>query len=424
MTAIDTACEALNYYKIQVKKFFNQYQDLLNKIGKKRIENILSEEEKAIAREFINHAQQIIEIEKNNGSVIKLLQDLGGSTLIYRKKITDAPSYKINHLEINKALEEGLKIIDNATPIEIIKDQSNHIESLKVQINDGYSKKIKEIKARSLFVGIGTSPNKAPAYEDRLQFSIKDNNFQVIDLSKEKNIDNYFYKNKKIDFLAAKNDENHKFVSFFGDTHNDFSGSVVKAMASAKIGHKTIDDILQKLPKKENCQDFLQNINNQFTVKVKELNIWSDKIYELVVFAPLLAKNTKIGHIFRLHNYHDLAAKKDDVILAMEGVAVTTYKVDQDSGLIGVVVIDDGASSSMVKNLKIDENIIFMGPTGSPAIINKDQKVIFLAAGRGLFPLAAIARQYMKNGCDVTLICGFKKSSDIVQIDYSKEFGA
>ncbi len=421
LTAIDTACEALNYYKVQVQKFFNQYQDLSKKIGRKRIEEILNEEEKLIAYEFIDHAQKIAEIEKNNGSVIKLLQDLGGSTLIYRKNITNAPSYKINHLEINKALEEGLKIIDNATPLEIVKDDFNHIESLKVQIKYGDIEKIEEIKARSLFIGIGTSPNKAPAYEDRLKFTVENNNFKILDLSKEQNINDNFYKNRKIDFFAAKNNENNKFVSFFGDTHNDFSGSVVKAMASAKIGYNSVNDVLEKLPKNRNYSDFLENINQELIVKVKELNIWSENIYELVVFAPLLAKNTKLGHIFRLHNYHFLAKQKKDVTLAMEGVAVTVYKVDQENGLISVVIINVGASTAMVKNLKINENIIFMGPTGSPAIINKDKNVILLATGRGLFPFAALSREYRRHGCNVTLFCGFRKSSDIAKLDYLKK---
>jgi NAD(P)H-flavin reductase len=216
-------------------------------------------------------------------------------------------------------------------------------------------------------------------------------------------------------------DENKKAVSFFGDTHTAFAGSVVKAMASAKNGYKPINDSLQNLKKDDNYKKFLSGIDEQFKVKVKELNILSPNVFELIVNAPLVAKKTKLGHIFRLHNYHSLATKKEGTLLAMEGVALTTYKVDQEKGEIGVIVINAGGSSSIVKDLKVNENIIFMGPSGTPNHIAKNKEVVFLAAGRGIFPLASLAKAHKEQGCKVTLFCGFKKESDIVRLDELKD---
>lgn len=411
LTAIDTACEGLAYYVLQVEKFAHRYEILTAKIGKNALEKSWNEEEKLIAAEFLDHAAQIKRAKENGESVTKLLQKWGGATLIYRKKINDAPSYKTNHLEIEKALEEGLKIIDEAEPIEILNDKFNHISALKIRRNE-----ILEIPAKALFIAIGTSPNKAPAYEDKLQFNVQNNSYQIIDLDGHEITQKLSPKAENIGFLAAK-DVNKKTVSFFGDTHKSFAGSVVKAMASAKNGYETINKSLALLPSNPNYARFLAEINQKFQVKVQALNILSENVFELVVYAPLLAQKTKLGHIFRMHNYHALAPKKGETLLAMEGVALTVYKVDAENSLISVVIINAGASSNIAQHLKIGENIIFMGPSGTPAHIVQNQNIVFLAAGRGVFPLAGLGAEHRKNGCKVTLFCGFRKVSDIVRIE-------
>ena len=413
LTAIDTACEALAYYVKQVERFATRYDILCQKIGQKKLEKSWSEEEKEIALEFLDHHKKIEQAKKDGKNITKLLQDLGGAKLVYRKNIKEAPSYKTNHLEIQKALEEGLEIIDEAKPVEIIKDEFNYISHLLIKKDHQNIK----LRAKSLFVAIGTSPNKAPAYEDKLEFGIDNNSFAIIDLDGQKLQQQFSPKAKNIGFLAAKNSEDEKAVSFFGDTHKAFAGSVVKAMASAKKGYKVINKSLHNLIEDKNYSEFFTKINQQFSVKVSQLNILSDHVFELVVHAPILAQKTKLGHIFRMHNYHTLAAKQDNTVLAMEGVALTTYKVDQKNGLISTMIINAGASSSMVKNLKIGENIIFMGPSGSPAHIAQNKEVVFLAAGRGVFPLASLAYEHKKQGCKVTLFCGFRKNSDIVRLE-------
>jgi NAD(P)H-flavin reductase len=105
----------------------------------------------------------------------------------------------------------------------------------------------------------------------------------------------------------------------------------------------------------------------------------------------------------------------------MEGVAVTTYKIDPENGTITVMIVDAGGSSSLVKNLKIDEPIIFMGPSGTPNHIAENKKVVLVAGGRGIFPLASLAKAHKENGCHTTLFCGFKDYSDLVRQDELKD---
>ncbi|MES2677136.1 MAG: pyridine nucleotide-disulfide oxidoreductase [Pseudomonadota bacterium] len=415
LTAIDTACEALAYYPKQVENFAHHYQILCEKIGQDAVEKSWNQEDKLIAKEFLEHFVLIKSAREKGENVTKLLQKLGGAKIIYRKKLQDSPAYRLNHEEVAKAFIEGIEFVENATPLEAVDDGFGQIKSLKVLINN---KEI-EIPAKALFLAAGTTPNKAPFYEDKLKFELDGNTFQIIDLLGEKlpaiASPKGDSQGNKAGFLCAKNEQG-KTVSFFGDLHPSFNGSVVKAMASAKNGYPIITQSLQKLTApKIGYEDFLQGVNRDFAVKVQEINILSDYFIELVVHAPLLARKTKLGHIFRLHNYHSLAETKNKTIQAMEGVAVTTYKVDPKAGVITVMIVSDGGSSGLVKNLKIGEPIIFMGPTGAPTHIFVNKTVVLIAGGRGIFPLAGLAAQYKKNNCKVIFFCGFHKKEDVVR---------
>ena len=408
LTAIDTACEVLAYYVLQVEKFEERYE-ILQKIGGGKNWN---EEEKIIANEFLTHAKEIKKARKNGENILNLLKKWGGVKLVYRKQITDSPAYRLNHEELSKAFEEGIEFIENATPLEAIPDRFNHIQSLKVKIDDNEL----EIPAKALLFAAGTSPNKAPFYEDKLKFNLDRKTFQITDLLGNKLQALPSPKANNIGFIAAIK-ETGQMVSFFGDLHPSFSGSVVKAMASAKNGYPIINDALKKLTPKFHYPEFLQKINKEFLVTIKEINILSENAVELIINCPCLAKKTKLGHIFRLHNYHALANKKNGTLLAMEGIPVTAYKVNQNAGTIGVIVIDVGGSSSLVHNFKVNEPIIFMGPSGSPAHIHKNKTILLVGGARGNLPLASLGAEYRKNNCKVILFCGYKKSDQIAKLN-------
>jgi hypothetical protein len=70
-------------------------------------------EETEAAGEFIEHARAI-RAERaaaaHDGRVpnfVPLINSWGGVTLAYRRRLIDAPSYTLNHEEVNLALQEG-----------------------------------------------------------------------------------------------------------------------------------------------------------------------------------------------------------------------------------------------------------------------------------------------------------------------------
>ncbi|MGL5029604.1 MAG: FAD-dependent oxidoreductase [Wolbachia pipientis] len=391
LTAIDTATEALAYYPIQVEKFLLRYEILVDKYGKDCVEKDWTEEEREIANEFISHAQLIREKQKlakkesREIKILELMQSLGGVKVIYRKELKDSPSYRLNSEEVQNALSEGIYFIENLEPVEVVTDKYNHAELIK--LIDTKSGEIKRIKARSIFIAAGTEPNTVIATEDKKHFKLSNGYFTHLN-SSGKEIDPIFSPKmpNKDRILVYK--QGNKTISFFGDLHPSYSGSVVKAMASAKNGYPIISQLLSGVNsfvsvipvcdvvgQKKNAwssvedlanKELFNRIKEQFTAKVIKVQYLTDKVVEIVIKAPLAAKNFKPGQFFRLQNFETNGRKANNTNLAMEGIAVTGTEVDKKKGIISTIVLEIGGSTNLCRHLREGEQIILMGPTGRP----------------------------------------------------------
>ncbi len=382
LTAVDTACEASAYYIVQIKKFAKKVAI----IGKGKVFLELNEEEKIIAEEFLQHAYELETIGSQ-----ALLKKYGGVKILYRKKIQDSPSYRLNHQELTKAFGEGVEFIENIIPIAAEIDEFNHVKALQCENQ-------RVFRCGSLLVAAGTSPNISPVLEDGLDFKLDGKYFSSITPGSVIT---------KIDPISKK------AVSFFGDLHPSFEGNVVKAISSAKRGYKDITEVLKNSSNK-NLGEFFTKITSDFLVQIEKIERLSDHVVQIFVRAPLLAKQTKIGHIFRLQNYHIFAKKMGDQLAVMEGVAVTAISVDRPKGIISCIVVETGGSTSLIKNFKVGEPCVFMGPSGNPTEIPQNEIVVLIGGGRGNQPITAIARECKTSGCKVILFAGYKNNSFVV----------
>ncbi len=354
LTAIDTATEALAYYPIQVEKFLLRYEILVDKYGKDCVEKDWTEEEHEIANELISHAkliqaeQELAKKESREIKILELMQSLGGVKVIYRKELKDSPSYRLNSEEVQNALSEGIYFIENLEPVEVVTDKYNHAESIK--LIDTKSGEIKRIKARSIFIAAGTEPNTVIATEDKKHFKLSNGYFIHLN-SSGKEIDPIFSPKMQNKDRILVYKQGNKTISFFGDLHPSYSGSVVKAMASAKNGYPIISQLLSGVNsfvsvipvcdvvgQKKNAwssvedlanKEFFNRIKEQFTAKVIKVQYLTDKVVEIVIKAPLAAKNFKPGQFFRLQNFETNGRKANNTNLAMEGIAVTGTEVDK-----------------------------------------------------------------------------------------------
>ncbi|WDT80934.1 MAG: FAD-dependent oxidoreductase [Candidatus Manganitrophus sp.] len=172
LTAIDTATELLAYYPLQVEKILERYEALRREFGDERIWSMYDAEEHEILDEFLAHAEACRRERaraaeaREEPDFTPLVRSWGGVTIVYRKRLSDSPAYRLNHEEVDKALEEGIVFVENMSPVECVPDTHGAVKEVTFerQKKDEKGKwrgsgEIVPFPARSVLVAAGTSPN-------------------------------------------------------------------------------------------------------------------------------------------------------------------------------------------------------------------------------------------------------------------------
>ncbi len=427
LTAVDTATESLAYYPIQVEKFLSRYEMLVSERGVKAVRANWNEEDTVIAEEFIRHAEAIRhEKAKENPDVWSLLDQWGGVKLVYRKRLIDAPSYRLNHEEVEKAFEEGIFFAEMFEPERIDVDKHGAAES--ITLKKAGSAELFTIPACTVLVAAGTNPNTVLQREDPTHFSLDGKYFQAVDESGNKVKPERTSKPNTVQVMMSVED-NACSTSFFGDLHPSFAGNVVKAMGSAKQGYPVVSRMLAtKAPVSSLASaEFLTIMNAQLRATVHAVNRLTPNIVEVVVKAPLAAQMFEPGQFYRLQNFdaHAVQVNVNDRLttLAMEGVAMTGAWVDKEQGLVSVIALEMGGSSDLCAHLEINEPVILMGPTGMPTHIPENENVMLVGGGLGNAVLFSIGKAMRAKGSKVLYFAGYKKSIDRYKIEEIEQAG-
>ena len=139
LTAIDTATEALAYYPLQVEKFLRRYETLVRGARRgrraRRLERAGSGDRRRIPRRTraqIRAERAAAARENRKPRLAELMRGWGGVTIVYRRRLIDAPSYTLNHEEVAKALEEGIGFAERLTPEEVVLDAFGWAKALRL----------------------------------------------------------------------------------------------------------------------------------------------------------------------------------------------------------------------------------------------------------------------------------------------------
>ena len=424
LTAVDTATEALAYYPQQVERFLVRYERLESVVGAEAVAALWDERERAIVAEYVAHARALraerkAAAEEGRAPDIKgLLDKWGGVVMVYRRDLAQSPSYRLNHEEVSKAVEEGIHVLDNHAPQGVVVDKWGEACALDVANGAG----TKRLPAASILVAAGTKPNIVLAREDDSVFAVDKGYFQAVDEGGKVVSPQRIPKPKDVHVLTHLTDDG-RGVSFFGDLHPSFAGNVVRAMASAKQGYPQITRLLHKR-KGDVGQDFqalrarLNSLWRAHVVTVEEL---APKIVELVVRAPAAARHFEPGQFFRFQNYESLAPMKADTRLAMEGLALTGAWVDKDKGLLSLIVLEMGGSSDICRLLRPNEPVVLMGPTGMPTELVGGENVLLVGGGLGNAVLFSIAAGLRAKGSKVLYVAGYRKAHDRYKVPFIEQ---
>jgi NADPH-dependent glutamate synthase beta subunit-like oxidoreductase/NAD(P)H-flavin reductase len=436
LTGVDTATELFAYYPVQVEKMLEMFENLSAEFGEEAVWNRFDEEETRVLQEFLEHGKEIraererAEQAGEQPNFIPLVRGWGGVSLAYRKRLQDSPAYRLNHEEVQKALEEGIEFVELMNPVEAVPDDYGAVKGLifdRVNYDAETGKfensgEMVEFPARTVCVAAGTSPNVIYEKENPGTFKLDDWKQYFAPHRLEKNGDGKFHtvpveKGEAGFFTSYEKDG--KFISYYGDNHPIYAGNVVKAMASAKHGYERVAEIFageigeNAAENEKNFSNLVNTLDEQLRAFVVRVERLTPTIVDVIVKAPLQAKKFQPGQFYRLQNFESSAPIIDGKRMMMEGLALTGAWVDEEKGLLSMIVLEMGTSSRLCSLLKEGEEVVVMGPTGTPTEIPENETVLLAGGGLGNAVLFSIAKAMKENGNRLIYFAGYKNGADL-----------
>ena len=432
LTGIDTATEVQAYYIKQVEKTLSRYELLVAAQGDAQVRQGLDEESKQVLDEFLAHGKLAraeraqAKKEKRVPDFTALIQQWGGVTVAYRRKLSESPAYQRNHEEVIKAMEEGIYYAESLSPTAAALDEHAHVSALvckRMQQNaDGKLVESGEevrLPARAIFVATGAKANIAYFFEHRGSMELDGGHYKTHEVRDESLAPVAAIKYCKAPNFGAftSYNDNGKHVSFIGDTHPTFNGSVVKAVAS---GLRTYPKIVAAFGARadEPGDDmeytaFREDMQDLFQPRLIAVTRCAANAVELVIHAPMAAKRFRPGQIYRLQNYERLAAMVDGTRLQTETLAITGSKVDSEQGTVTLIVLERGASSRLAATFKPGEPMALMGPTGTATHIPHNQTLLLVADRIGATGIRAIAPALKAAGNKILFFVSFRNPNEL-----------
>ena len=429
LTGIDTATELMAYYPLQVEKILDRYDALVRDLGEARVRGMMDAEELSILDEFREHGTAV-KAERHRARVagekpnfIDMIRGWGGVTLAYRKRMQDAPAYRLNHEEVALALQEGISFTENMNPVEAVPDEFGHVKAMVFTRADGSRV---ELPARTVLVAAGTVPNITYEKEHPGSFSL-DNKQKFFQGFKAVKQNNRFELEPDANGFFTSHNTDGKFVTYYGDNHPRYNGNVVKAMASAKHGYPRVvelfaDEIAKLDPKQQPQREsawksLVTKLDDQLLARVERVVRLTPTIVEVIVRAPAAARHFHPGQFYRLQNFERLSPhiRLDDHVasMLMEGIALTGAWVDAEQGLLSLITLEMGVSSRLCAYLAPGEPVVVMGPTGTPTEIPEKSAVLLAGGGLGNAVLFSIAKALKAQGNRVLYFAGYRNGGDL-----------
>ncbi|MDX1609330.1 MAG: pyridine nucleotide-disulfide oxidoreductase [Halofilum sp. (in: g-proteobacteria)] len=430
LTGIDTATEVQAYYIKQVEKTLTRYEALAEAHGEARLLDTLGAEDREILDEFLAHGRAVrAERERAEAAgeapdFVPLLRQWGGVTIAYRKGLNDSPAYTRNHEEVRKALEEGIYYAEGLDPIHCELDGHAHVSALvcrRMERHGGRWLAARDevrLPARAVFVAAGTVPNTIYERENPGTFALDGTHFlphvrhreglqpvRVAEHCKAREFGPF-----------TSYEEFGRCVTFIGDTHPVFHGSVVKAIASSARSYPQVLAALDALPAPHptdprECRAFLADLAERLEARVVAVDDSLPGLVELRVRAPQAARNFRPGQFYRLQTFESLAPVVMGTRLQIPQLTVSGAGVDGDT--LRLLVLQNGPGAGLVARLREGDPVVLMGPAGEPTEI-PERETVLVAAGRwGAAAMLHLGPALRAAGNRVLYLAAFHEAGDL-----------
>ncbi|MCC5856525.1 MAG: FAD-dependent oxidoreductase [Ectothiorhodospiraceae bacterium] len=429
LTGVDTATEVQAYYIKQVEKTLRRYEVLAEGQGESALRAALSPEDLEVLDEFLEHGRAVraererAEARDEAPDFIPLLHRWGGVTIAYRKGMNASPAYTRNHEELIKASEEGLFYAEGLDPIHAVLDAGGHVRELifrRMECREGRwfatSREVR-LPARAVFVAAGTVPNTIYQQEHPQGFVMDGNHYhphvehdyglQPVRVAEH-------VKAPEFGPFTSYQQAGRR-VTFLGDTHPVFNGSVVKAIASSRRSYREILKALRHLPEPDtdpgSYQAFRERMDYLFDAVVEEVNRDNPAVVELWVRAPMAARKFRPGQFFRFQTYETLSPVVEGTRLQVPLMTVSGTGLRGDS--IRLMVLQWGAAPRVAGRLQPGDPLVLMGPTGEPTRIPEGETVLVVAGRWGAAVMHDIGTALRAKGNRVLYLAAFGRAADV-----------
>ena len=205
-----------------------------------------------------------------------------------------------------------------------------------------------------------------------------------------------------------------KRISFIGDTHPVFHGSVVKAIASSQRTYPEIIKLLDQQPedpKRSEADHFTSIFQQKLSATVERINSSHPAVVEMWVRAPMAAKNFKPGQFFRLQTFEKHSRVVANTRLQIPLQTVSGAGVEGDC--VRLLLLRFGANARIAEQLQPGDPLVLMGPTGEPAKLGQQKTVLVIAGAWGAAVMIDLGRALRAAGNRVLFFASFRCQDDI-----------
>src|SRR5690606_20133315 len=309
--------------------------------------------------------------EGRKADYVSLLRRFGGVTIVYRRGINESPAYQRNHEELVKALEEGIYYAEGLNPVRLELDGYGHVKALhscRMKQEDGtVPTTMSESECPGTFLMDGDHFLPHVDHHDSLQ------PVQVAEHSKA----------ARFGPFTSYADDSFR-VSFIGDTHPVFHGSVVNAIASAARSYPEIIDAINggaPGPGIEHARAFLDRICDQLSTTVISVDDSHPVVLQMWVRAPLAARNFRAGQFFRMQTFETSSPVVEGTRLQVPLQTISGAGVRGD--MVRLMLLKWGANARLAARLREGDPIVLMGPTGQPMEWSKGRTYLVVSGTWG-----------------------------------------
>ena len=430
LTAIDTATEVQAYYIRQVEKCFDKFDKLRAAGHWEAFFSRLDPESKETLLTFIRHGKLVVREREQAArdhrevNFIPLIRRWGGVTIVYRKTLRESPAYATNHDEVRKAMEEGIHFVENLVPLNASLDQYGLVESVTFSHRRHGAKESEpppplSMPARSVFIAAGTEPNTIYEAEHPGTFELSGNNFQPHLLDDRGNLVPVTQvsasgKGGSGSFTSYRAD--HHYITFLGDCHPAYNGSVVKAIASSR---NTYPEVLRALRTRKSSTlfgtpaMFVDRVEALLSARIISVSrLGNGDVVEIWIHAPMAARNFRPGQFYRLQSFESGSRTFKGSRLSISGITVSGAGVENDR--IRLLVLQWGVGPRLASRLKPGEPVVLMGPNGKPSEIPHNQDILIVAGRWGEAVMLDLGPALRQAGNRILLFLASGGAEDIV----------